>query len=168
MRLFAAILFSDEVRQTLVLAIDLLKQQVRHGSFTCPENLHVTLAFIGETTRITEAKEALRTAVNLHPGSFPLRLRASGRFNDTIWAGIADSPELSVLAQDIQDELRKKGFFVERRAFRPHITLERRVNCKQIQLPIPAREINVTFVSLVKSEYIDHHLRYTEIYRVNL
>ena len=27
MRLFAAILFSDEVRQTLVLAIDLLKQQ---------------------------------------------------------------------------------------------------------------------------------------------
>ena len=48
MRLFVAIQFSPAVRSTLLEAVETLRRQ-GSGRFTRPENLHLTLAFIGET-----------------------------------------------------------------------------------------------------------------------
>ena len=47
MRLFLAIQLSPAVREALLTAQDALRRQGR-GSFPPPENLHLTLAFLGE------------------------------------------------------------------------------------------------------------------------
>ena len=46
MRLFLAIQLSPAVREALLTAQDALRRQGR-GSFPPPENLHLTLAFLG-------------------------------------------------------------------------------------------------------------------------
>ena len=58
MRLFAAIQFSPAVKAALLEAVAALRHQGT-GTFTRPENLHLTLAFIGETEDLPGAKAAL-------------------------------------------------------------------------------------------------------------
>ena len=168
MRLFVAIRFSNEINEALSSAISTLKQQVRRGNFTRPENLHLTLAFIGETDRIQDVKSALTAAATAQPGHFPLALSNTGMFGDLLWVGVADSPALSALAQEVSAQLRRQGFSIERRNFRPHITLARRIDSKDFQLTIPYREMTVREISLMRSEQINNRLVYTELFRANL
>ena len=60
MRLFLAIQLSPAVREALLTAQDALRRQGR-GSFPPPENLHLTLAFLGEVpeTRLGVVQEAM-------------------------------------------------------------------------------------------------------------
>ena len=58
MRLFVAIQFSPVVKTALLEAVSTLKRKGT-GTFTRPENLHLTLAFIGETEDLPGAKAAL-------------------------------------------------------------------------------------------------------------
>ena len=58
MRLFLAIQLSPAVREALLTAQDALRRQGR-GSFPPPENLHLTLAFLGEAEDPTRARAAL-------------------------------------------------------------------------------------------------------------
>ena len=48
MRLFAAIELSDEMKKALVRFQDSLKDAGVFGGYTKPDNLHLTLTFIGE------------------------------------------------------------------------------------------------------------------------
>ena len=61
MRLFAAIQLSPAVREALLTAQADLRRQGR-GSFPPPENLHLTLAFLGETADLPGARAALNAA----------------------------------------------------------------------------------------------------------
>ena len=58
MRLFYAILLSEEMKQALVGAQDFLRAQGIQGNYTRRENLHLTLAFLGETDRLSAARRA--------------------------------------------------------------------------------------------------------------
>ena len=58
MRLFLAIQLSPAVREALLTAQDALRRQGR-GSFPPPENLHLTLAFLGEAEDPARARAAL-------------------------------------------------------------------------------------------------------------
>lgn len=73
MRLFVAIRFSPAVEQALWAAVGDLRRQ-GDGTFTRRENLHLTLAFIGETDRLEEVKSALAPLT----GSGPVCLEAGG------------------------------------------------------------------------------------------
>ena len=61
MRLFVAIRPSPAVRDVLLDAEAALRRQGR-GTFTRPENLHLTLAFVGEAERAAPAQAALEAA----------------------------------------------------------------------------------------------------------
>jgi 2'-5' RNA ligase len=50
MRLFITINFNDDTRSRLLALRDELRGKSKHGRFTLPENLHLTLAFIGEVS----------------------------------------------------------------------------------------------------------------------
>ena len=96
MRLFVAIRFSPAVEQALWAAVGDLRRQ-GDGTFTRRENLHLTLAFIGETDRLEEVKSALAPLT----GSGPVCLEAGGplgRFGDLWWAGIRGGPALAALS----------------------------------------------------------------------
>ena len=58
MRLFIAVSLSPPVREALLAAQRELRRQGR-GAFPPPENLHLTLAFLGETDRPAQAEAAL-------------------------------------------------------------------------------------------------------------
>jgi 2'-5' RNA ligase len=50
MRLFIAINFNNETRAQLLALRDELRSRSERGRFSAPENLHLTLAFIGEVS----------------------------------------------------------------------------------------------------------------------
>ena len=162
MRLFIAVHFSDEVKNTLLDAIGSLKKQTASANFTREENLHLTLAFIGESTRVRDISDCIDS---LDCKKFSLTVGGCGNFGNLWWVGIEKNPTLSDIAENLQDSLRQKGFSIEKRPFKPHITIAREVAAKgRISLSVPKKSMIVERISLMKSERINGKLTYTEIY----
>ena len=162
MRLFVAIHFSKEVKSVLLTEIDNLKAQVISGNFTSPENLHLTLAFIGESEKVSAIRSAIdRCAVP----KFDLTVSGGGHFGSLYWVGIENNPSLKALAENLQNDLRQSGFDIENRAFKPHITLARQVEANEpVRISAQRTAMTVTRISLMKSERIKGRLTYTEVY----
>lgn len=167
MRLFIAILLSPEVRETLFHVQTSWKKQGVCGKFSRPENLHLTLAFLGETQNISGAQAALDSACT--GGPFELIFNVCGHFGDLWWAGAVESPCLKALTKSLQNALIRQDFPLERRPFRPHVTLVRHGTFPQhIQPELPQTSMTVQRVSLMRSERMDGHPVYTEIYKKDL
>lgn len=163
MRLFAALQLSEDMKSALAdTAAELAK--LGKGRFTRTENLHLTLAFIGETPASDAAVEALG---GLDAACFEMTLSGAGHFENLLWAGIAPNPALESLAAKTFSLLREAGFALEEREFIPHITLVRDYKPFEGEIPqfAPAETcMTVTHVSLMKSEQIGGKLTYTEIF----
>lgn len=175
MRLFVAILLDDPIKTGLCRAIDELKGQAVSGNFTRRENLHLTLAFLGETGRAEQAKQAMDA---VSAGPFALWLAGFGRFErpggDICWMGIRRCPELEELHRQLTKALRAAGFALEERAFRPHLTLGREVLFAgpfprgTLEQAVPPLEQAVAEIHLMKSERIGGRLTYTSLFRRSL
>lgn len=122
MRLFAAVRPAGLSREVLEQAQRALRRQGR-GTFSHPDDLHLTLAFLGETERLDAACSALETLAL--SGRFLLTAEGLGRFGDTWWTGTAPCPALEALAARTRRALEEAGFSLEKRPFVPHITLAR-------------------------------------------
>lgn len=124
LRLFVALPLPDPIRQQLNLLQFLLPLPRR----VPPENLHLTLAFLGDTPtdRAEDAHHALEA---IRAPAFPLALAGVGAFGEAqprlVYAGVAPSPELLHLQRKIDTALRRAGLSPERRRFHPHVTLAR-------------------------------------------
>jgi len=160
MRLFVAVHFSPEVKTVLLSAIEDLRRQSA-GNFTHPENLHLTLAFIGESDRVADAKAALSTVSTV---PFELTVGEAGNFGDLWWAGIDKNPALSALADSVRAELTKRNFDIDPKPFRAHVTLAREVREKEIKLTVPSITMTVSRISLMRSDRINGKLTYTEVF----
>ena len=93
MRLFVAVLLSEPMRQALLDTMAQMRAQGARGNFTRKENLHVTLAFLGETDAqgCVRAKRALDAcAASCAP--IPLQLGQAGRFGARPPAGVQPHP----------------------------------------------------------------------------
>lgn len=162
MRLFIAIRFNREVKDALIRAIEDLRGRVVSGSFTRPENLHLTLVFIGESDDVKTIR-AVIDECGVPP--FDMAVAGSGNFGDLYWAGVENSPELSGLVVSLREKLRSAGFDIDEKPFRPHITLARRVQPRShIRVNMQRATMTVKRISLMKSERINGKLTYTEIY----
>lgn len=96
------------------------------------ENLHLTLRFLGATPprRVPDvAAAASAAAATARP--FTARLAGAGAFPSAarprvVWLGLtAGAPQLSALAARLGDELAGRGWPLEERPFRAHLTLAR-------------------------------------------
>ncbi|OGP83949.1 MAG: 2'-5' RNA ligase [Deltaproteobacteria bacterium RBG_13_65_10] len=97
-----------------------------------PENLHLTLKFLGnaDPSRLERLAESLaHKGAKLHP--FEVELKGLGCFPSprrprVIWVGTGEGAEaLALLAQKVEGAAAKAGFSREARAFSPHLTLGR-------------------------------------------
>lgn len=168
MRLFIAINFDESTKQRLMAAQDRLRKYGQ-GNFTRPENLHLTLAFLGEVA--PKAVAAIHQAME-HTPYLPLTLRFdhAGSFRrqggDIWWVGIAHNKPLLSLQQELCDNLRAAGFALESRSFTPHITLARDLQLKDQPNPKAllgeAFETKASVISLMRSERIGGKLVYTQ------
>ncbi|MBQ9979617.1 MAG: RNA 2',3'-cyclic phosphodiesterase [Oscillospiraceae bacterium] len=166
MRLFVAIKFSPEVHSALTDAIYDLKTQSFGGNFTKSENLHLTLAFIGETRDVGKAKDALDA---VSASQFEIKLGGRGKFGDLYWAGLEKSPALSDIAAQVRRELVNRGFEIDTKPFKPHITLARQLRCDAPPVfDVYPASMMVEKISLMRSDRIDGRLRYTEIHSKKL
>lgn len=163
MRLFIAIQFSREIKTALLGAITELRAQAHSGSFTREENLHLTLAFIGETEKTAIIRQIM-DSTEMSP--FEMTVCDAGSFDGALyWAGIEKNPTLVHLAESLRAALRANGFEIETRAFKPHITLVRQLQAEgPVTFSILRTAMTVTRLSLMKSERINGRLVYTEIY----
>ena len=168
MRLFIAVNFNDKTKSLLIKVRDELRAHSKTGNFSTPENMHLTLAFLGECdmSMISAAKTALE-AVSFEP--FSIEIDQIGRFRrnggDIWWAGIKENSTLSGLHERLSDMLLDAGFVLENRKFNPHITLGREVKTKVVPWNITAFGEEVKSIELMKSERIQGKLTYTAIHR---
>ena len=163
MRLFVAIRLSDELKKELIGTMHVLKKLGVKGSYVPADNLHVTLAFIGET-RDKEAVIRAMERVSFTP--FRLSVRELGTFGDILWAGVKGNQGLKGLAKEIRAQLDAAGIPCDRKEFVPHITLVRRMGGTLPKgFPGPKADMMVSGISLMKSENRNGKTVYTEIYK---
>lgn len=134
-RLFVALEIPAAVRDNLAALINDLRAADASSSknkarWVRPENLHVTLKFIGnidagkmDPIRGALAEVCSSSSVELHfrgLGFFPNEKRPR-----VLWTGIEASPNLAPLAVSIDARLEKLGIPRETREFSPHLTIAR-------------------------------------------
>lgn len=99
--------------------------------WTDAENIHITLAFLGDTDEARIPVLDRMLAENCTGfGPFGLRLTGLGLFRNLrdpriIWAGIEDTRRIAELNGLVAAGLKKNDFPVEERPFSPHLTLGR-------------------------------------------
>ena len=130
MRLFVALEIPSTVRENLADLLKSLRTVSPQTRWVRPENLHVTLKFIGEVpeTKLAAIRSALAGARS--DQIVTLDFRGLGFFPNekhprVFWAGIEASPNLKDLAADIDRATEKLGIPREQRPFSPHLTLAR-------------------------------------------
>lgn len=97
------------------------------GRAVPPENLHVTLAFLGGVPerRCADAIAAAR-AVTAERGAQDFdRVRTWGRGGPLVLEATRVAPPLADLQEQLRNSLLAAEFALDRRDFRPHITLAR-------------------------------------------
>ena len=167
MRLFISIDFTDEVKDVLLDAMKQLRKQTKSAGYTREENLHLTLAFIGEVDE-EDSDDIITIMKNTEMKPFDISVAGAGHFGDLWWVGINKKGNLAKLADHLKRELRAEGFDIDNKKFKPHITIARRVvptrDHDSIRLNIPETSMTVDGFSLMKSERIDGKLTYTELF----
>ena len=105
---------------------------------TKPQNLHLTLAFLGQATN--EQRNAINQTFATQPSpksqhSQPLALSltvnhlAIFQTAKVLYAGLAKTPKwLDTLASKLMASARSQGIEIPERAYTPHITLSRKVS----------------------------------------
>jgi len=129
---FIAIEIPEQIQARLQRFQLRLQQQSVKASWVRPENIHVTLVFLGEVSaqRIDRVPEILdASAAELTRFEFAvsgLGIFGSPRNPRVVWAGVPDPPnELMALQKTIQGRLIRAGFEGIKQTFHPHLTLGR-------------------------------------------
>ena len=161
MRLFIAIQFNLEIKTALLSMQEKLKSANIRGNYTKPENLHLTLAFIGE---YGDPDYVLETLEQVRFKPFELSPDGVGSFGKLWWAGLSASVELHNTAAQIWHLLADADIPFDRKKFSPHITLIREPSKPTMPaIEVPAASMVVNEISLMRSERGRNGMIYTEI-----
>jgi 2'-5' RNA ligase len=125
MRLFVALSLPDEIRDRL----GDLEMPLPGARWVPPDNLHLTLRFIGEVDGGL-AQDIDTALMGLDGRGFELRLAGLGHFGEgpktrSLFAAVAPNEALSRLQQKVDQALQRLGLAPEGRKFKPHVTLAR-------------------------------------------
>lgn len=97
-----------------------------------PTRWHITMAFLGEGTE--EQEQAATDVLDEFPSRAPavdVSLSGSGAFGrQVLWVGVrgstsTDDQALAVLATNLHRDVTRRGITLERRPWRPHLTIAR-------------------------------------------
>jgi RNA 2',3'-cyclic 3'-phosphodiesterase len=127
MRLFVALDIEPEIRERISEFREHMRVLAPEVRWVAPETFHITLQFLGETTKLDE----IRAALHKVPGA-PIRItfRNAGFFPNpksprVFWIGIETDDGLQQLVDAIGRELQPLGFARDAGSYKPHLTLAR-------------------------------------------
>ncbi len=127
-RLFVAIDLPPEMREVLKSSQEELAKSRARLSVVSPENIHITLKFIGEVDEgmVPAIQERLASVTGR-----PFEVSVSGISADNrrrprvVWCDVVDGGMCAALNEQIEQALEPLGIRKESRRFRPHATLAR-------------------------------------------
>ena len=137
MRLFVAVEIGSDVQARAAAAIEELKHRTEQSAprarvtWVKPENLHLTVRFIGQVDADRSQDILSRLVLPLTVPSFELRIEGTGTFPPkrpprVIWAGIAAGvADLRVLEDEVRTRLPPLASDRDDRDYHPHLTLGR-------------------------------------------
>jgi 2'-5' RNA ligase len=125
LRLFAALTLPDGV----VARINMMCSGIPGARWVEPENLHITLRFIGEVDEPT-AEEINFNLSHIEAPAFDLELHGLNTFGQgykahSLWIGVSPTPGLVHLQQKVDSAVLRAGQAPEGRKFTPHVTIAR-------------------------------------------
>ncbi|HAY79445.1 MAG TPA: RNA 2',3'-cyclic phosphodiesterase [Planctomycetaceae bacterium] len=136
-RTFIAVDVSAQVQAAADAAMECLRGSGSAVNWLQPENVHLTLKFLGEVPNVevhAVCREVQAAVAESGVLPFEVDCHGLGAFPDierarTVWFGVRDGGEPLIQLHDAIDaRLPKLGFASERRRFHPHVTLGR-VKC---------------------------------------
>jgi 2'-5' RNA ligase len=181
-RLFVAVELPEPVADAVAGIAVAARERLPPASWVQRENLHLTLAFLGEVDEPSAGalEPALARAVG---GQAPIaaRIEGAGCFPPrgavrVVWLGVEPAPALAELAERVRAAARRSGVAFDDKPFRSHVTLAR---CRRPwppatrelwgeRAPRPPIELEVRSVALVESERSPAGSRYRRRARVEL
>jgi RNA 2',3'-cyclic 3'-phosphodiesterase len=156
MRLFLGMPIPPELAQALTRRTQEI--ELPEGRRTAPEDLHLTLVFLGEVPEPTVPHiERELSELNLAP--FPLKLTSINTFprGGVLFADVEPARALLHLQERVAASMARCGFAPEDRPYHPHITLARfhgplRLSQSQQSLPTSLqRNFTADTVNLYRS-----------------
>jgi len=132
LRAFIAAEMSPDVRTKAGSLIVELARAGAEVKWVDPENMHLTIKFLGELP-VEEVPEVCHRVAEAVAGvaPFEIALRGAGAFPKpdrprTLWLGVSDGADsLTDLAERVETSLTTLGFRRESRRFHPHLTIGR-------------------------------------------
>jgi 2'-5' RNA ligase len=131
MRLFLAIEFEPGLRRALREATAPLRALLPDAGWVAEDRLHLTLKFLGEQAEtLIQPLTATMGEIARRHWPVPMQLGGVGAFPNlrrprVVWIGIAPSPKLELLQNDVEECCSALGVEVEGKPFRPHLTIGR-------------------------------------------
>lgn len=153
-RTFIAVELPEEVRENLARQIGLFKNHAPLVKWSRPDNLHLTLRFLGDVKEpdLEELFDAMENAVDgIQP--FALEVLGTGAFPNwrhprVVWAGCGEGAEDAIaLAEAVENACVDLGYEKEHRPFQPHLTLGR------VKQPADAMGLSEAVRGLEKKEF---------------
>ena len=176
MRLFIALPLPERTKDNLQRTAEQLRHFATEGNFVPKQNYHVTLHFLGEVADddIIYVQAAMDELKDFPAMTLALSRLAVLRPSNVVCVKFRPDKQLDVLHEKLGSELEKRGFTVEHRAFRPHVSVIRK---GVFTLPFSETSKNATVynmpfecdtISLFKSDLCSEGTVYTELYSVDL
>ena len=164
MRLFIAICFDENMLDSLATIQDDLMRSGVKGNYTPRENLHMTLAFIGE---YDDPEQIIEVMQKVPLRSFSVKLSGFRPFRDMFFAELEENENLRDYVKRLRAALLDEEIPFDRKKFLPHVTLIRKADCTKGKAFLPEYQggvsMKVNGISLMKSERGRHGMVYTEI-----
>lgn len=155
MRQFIALTFNSSFKEELVHIMDTLKEEGVQGKYYNPDNLHMTLAFFGETNRQNEIMEIIQSI------PFPeitITINRIGHFKKIYWVGIQENSELDTYVNTLRNALKEHNIPFDEKPFYPHITILRKAEEGDRTLQeVSTKDIKV---ELLQAHYLEEGLKY--------
>ena len=175
MRLFIAVSLPPLWKDRMDTATHYLQTHTEHCIPTPRGTFHLTLAFLGETDRLTDVIQAMD---QVHGAPFPLISSGIGQFplkeGDLWWMGIESTPPLMDLQAQLADSLRGAGFEISDKPYQPQASLARQVKPKpdldvaELERLLPPMSFEVRYMTLFRSDWDRGNLFYTPLHRTML
>ena len=159
MRIFIAIPFSNETKTKIAV----LQKTIRHGYLTAYDNLHLTVAFIGECDYI--GIEILKEIVNkVETEAFTLEFDHLDSFKSSVlFLGSVENEKLKTLHKKLTSLLEKENFPIDKREFKGHVTLARKAKTEKTILE-KSIITKVDRLEIMESRRVHDKLTYIPLY----
>jgi 2'-5' RNA ligase len=182
-RCFISINLDEYTQKKVGDIIDVLNKYEADIKWVNPENLHLTLKFLGNTPeeRLNLIKEALENvASKYHP--FYTKIKGMGvfpnkRYPRVLWVGVENKEILIEIQRQVETEMSFIGYKKEQKEFSPHVTIGRARSSFRVQNVLECLDsykdydfgiLCVKNIYIMRSDLNPKGPKYTKLYEISL